>query len=253
MTLQKALIIAPHPDDAEIFMGGTIAYLKSINFHVTILDLTKGELSSRGNLEIREKEKTLAASILSIDQRLCAELPDGGIQSSPSQVISLVTILREHQPNIVFAPYAESRHPDHLNAHILSRDALFMANLKKYSDLKAQLPYSVGSIYWYMARMEFNPSILLDITAFKTIKEKAVNAYISQLDPDSKESHETLVGSSLSKHAIEARDAYYGSMAGVRYAEPFFHDSPILVSSGSIFLTKQNSNLRYIYPNNMVN
>lgn len=252
MTSQKALIIAPHPDDAEIFMGGTIAYLKSIGFDITILDLTKGEMSSRGTLELREKEKTLAASILGIDERLCAELPDGGILSNPSQLLTLVTILREECPDIVFGPYTESRHPDHLNTHKLVRDALFMANLKKFSDHKAQPPHSVSSIYWYMARMEFRPSILVDITAFKSVKQQAIDAYSSQVDADPKQSHETLVGSSLSKHAIEARDAYYGSMAGVRYAEAFFHDSPILVSSDSIFFTKQNSSLRFIYPNNMV-
>ena len=249
MTQQKALIIAPHPDDAEIFMGGTIAYLKSINFSVTILDLTKGELSSRGTVEDREKEKSLAASILNLDKRLCANFPDGAIRSEPSQIALLVTILRNEKPDIVFAPYVEYRHPDHLNAHHLVRDALFMANLKNYADLENQNAHSVPSIYWFMARYEFKPSILVDITAYKSIKETAVNAYSSQVKPEENSKHQTLVGSSLSNHAIEARDAYYGSMAGVKYAEAFYHDSPLIVSKSTIFETKQNSNSRFIYPN----
>ncbi len=249
MTDKKALIIAPHPDDAEIFMGGTIAYLKSLNFHVTILDLTKGEMSSRGTFEERHKEKTLAAQVLGIDERLCADLPDGKIAVNDTQLLTIVGFLRKVKPSLLFAPYREDRHPDHLNTHKLIRDAVFMSNLKKLNDQQGGLPFIVSSVYWYMTRLEFKPSVLVDISAFKGIKDKSVLAYNSQVipNPDSYE-HQTLVGSSLSLHAIEARDAYYGSMAGVRYAEAFYHDSPIVVSNTSIFESNQFSNQRYIYP-----
>lgn len=248
MSQKNVLIIAPHPDDAEIFMGGTIAYLKSSGFNVTILDLTKGELSSRGTLEQRIIEKNNASEILNIDQRICANLPDGAVDPNPDQILALVTILREQKPDLVFAPYLENRHPDHLHAHHLVRESLFMANLKKYTDSKCLPPHSVNSIFWYMARTEFKPSFLVDISAFKEIKESAINAYGSQVKPGDATTHGTLVGSALSLHAINARDSYFGSMAGVKYAEPFYHDAPLLLSNESIFSTKQNTNSRFIYP-----
>jgi len=248
MPQKNVLVIAPHPDDAEIFMGGTIAYIKSTGHKVTILDLTLGELSTRGTLAQRNIEKTNATEILTLDQRICANLPDGAISTNPNQILTLATILREQKPDLVFAPYLENRHPDHLHAHHLVREALFMANLKKYTDQKCQEPHSVNSIFWYMARTEFRPSFLVDITAFKEIKKRAISAYGSQVNPVDTTTHDTLVGSTLSLHAIDARDAYYGSMAGVKYAEPFYHDAPLILSSKSIFATVQNTNSRFIYP-----
>lgn len=245
----KVLIIAPHPDDAEIFMGGTIAYLKDKGCHLTLLDLTKGELSTRGNLAERSKETKMASSVLQIDNRLCADLPDGGIQVTANQIKSLITIIREVKADIIFGPYKENRHPDHLNAHLLLKDALFLANLKKYPDNKAQQPHLTDTVYWYMTRSEFTPSILVDITAFKNIKTKAIESYQGQVIPALPNEPKTLVGSELSLHSIDARDAYYGSMGGVKYAEAFYHDGPIMVSESSIFNTPQQSNSRYIYPN----
>lgn len=248
MKTLKALVIAPHPDDAEIFMGGTIAYLKDKQCSVTILDLTKGELSTRGTLATRGQETAKASSILSIDKRICADLPDGGIQANPKQVAALVTIIREEKPDILFAPYTEGRHPDHHNTHLLTKDAIFMANLGKYTDNKTQVPHLTSSVYWYMARSEFKPSILVDITAFRALKMQAIEAYQGQVKPGSSNEPKTLVSSELSLHSIEARDAYYGSMGGVKYAEPFFHSGPIMVSEHSIFNTSQDSNSRFIYP-----
>lgn len=245
----KVLVIAPHPDDAEIFMGGTIAYLKDIGCSISILDLTKGELSTRGSTLERMKEAEKASNILNIDKRICADLHDGGIQANSQQTKTLVTLIREAQPDILFAPYFENRHPDHNNTHLLVKDAIFMSNLRKYPDNKGQAPHLVPSVFWYMARAEFKPSFIVDITKFKVIKDNAVNAYQSQVKPKPSTESQTLIGSDLSLHAIAARDGYYGSMIGVQFGEPFYHDGPLVNSEKSILETPQNSYSRFIYPN----
>lgn len=245
MKNKTVLIFAPHPDDAEIFCGGTIAFFSQNGFSVTLADLTAGEMSSNGTLETRQSEKLNAQTILSVKNRLCLDLPDTNIKATAEQVATVVHAIRSVKPDLILGPYEEHRHPDHLNSYQLIKEAIFKAGLKKYLSKNSSSPFNCESVYWYMTRTEFKPSVIVDTTKFLDTKLAAINAYHSQITATTTE---TLIGSELTIHAIKARDAYYGSMIGVAYGEPLLHEGPLLINNTVLFNSPQGSNSRFIYP-----
>lgn len=213
------LVVAPHPDDAEIWCGGYIAKAVLEGYKVGILDLTRGELASNGNLAIRAKETQAASKILGLDYRGNAKLPDGGISSTAlPQVRSVVKVLRETKPKLLLAPFSIDRHPDHQESSKLVERAMFFSGLAKYLP-KLSTPHTVSSLCFYQMRTGFTPSFLVDVTAVYQIKLKAINAYSSQIN--TVRGAKTLIGDPRTLKVIEARDIFYGSQLGVGYAEAF--------------------------------
>jgi len=224
-----AIAFAPHPDDAEIFCGGTIAHLIKLGYKVGIIDLTQGEASSRGTLETRREETNKASSILGLHYRENICIPDlsvdqDGHVSRSEQVKRVVSIIRKSQPQLVLAPYGENRHPDHQGSRQLLQDSFFIANVK--SQLPEYQPYQIPFILYYMSRTEFKPSIVIDVSDSYETKKLTMKAYSSQTARNN-DGHSTLVSHPLSQSSIEARDAYFGSMIGVQFGEPFHTDGPI--------------------------
>ncbi len=255
------LIISPHPDDAELFIGGTVKKLSKEGRNICIIDMTEGEMSTRGTVELRSEERENASKILGIQARYSLNLPDSSIYqnhilSNREQISRVVYAIRTIKPKIIIAPYFENRHPDHSATHNIIRDALFYANLQKFEfvgSLNNVTKHNVSTVLWYMCRMEFTPSFIVDVTDEYEDKKKAIYCYSSQVTSTSGTMNnlntKTLVSSALSVPSIEARDGYFGSMVGVRYGEPLLVDAPAGISNVSTYLESQSWNSSYIYKN----
>ena len=222
------LVVAPHPDDAEIWCGGYIAKAALDGYKVGVLDLTRGELSSNGTLSSRAKETAQASKVLGLTYRGNAKLPDGGISaSSDSQLKTVVKILREIKPKLVLAPFHLDRHPDHEACSKLVHRAVFFTGLSKYCP-KLLTPHTINSLCYYQLRTGFSPSFLVDISSVYDTKQKAILCYRSQINTSS--GKKTLIGDPRTIKVIEARDSFFGAQLGVDYAECFLTHQAIGLS-----------------------
>jgi N-acetylglucosamine malate deacetylase 1 len=224
------LIFAAHPDDAELAMGGTIAKLTGNDIKVGIIDLTKGELGTRGTVEIRQKEAFLAAGILKVSLRENLLIPDGDIERKKENLMKVIMSIRKYRPKIIFAPYFNDRHPDHIHTSRLVKEAMFatgLAKLKTFDKEAAQNAYRPRKLYYYMQTYQFEPSFIVDISDCFETKMKAVQCYESQFhNPRSKEP-ETFISRPEFIHYIESRAQVFGFQIDKKYGEPFFCEEKI--------------------------
>jgi bacillithiol biosynthesis deacetylase BshB1 len=224
------LLFFPHPDDAELTMGGTVAKLVKNNMKVGIIDLTRGELGTRGNAETRHKEATKAASILKVTLRENLDIPDGNIEISKKNELKLVSAIRKHKPKLIFAPYFNDRHPDHVNASILTKKAYFSCGLPKvktYDNKKLQEAHRPKRLFYSMHYYEFIPSFIIDISETFEDKMKAVSCYGSQFYNPKSVEPETFISRPNFLNYVEARALTYGFKIGKAYGEPFFCEEEI--------------------------
>jgi len=224
------LIFAAHPDDAELSMGGTIARFSAEGLKVGIVDLTKGEMSTRGNTKIRAKESAEATKILKLKVRENLGLKDGNISLSDTALKKVVRIIREYKPSIVFAPFLNDRHPDHIDSGSLIKRAVFKSGLKKFNtvdDGKSQHHYRPAKIFYYMQTYLFNPSFIVDITNYFNTKMNAVKAFKSQFHNSELKEEDTFISRPEFLDYVEARAKFYGFQIGKKYGEPFYCEEAI--------------------------
>jgi bacillithiol biosynthesis deacetylase BshB1 len=258
----RILVIAAHPDDAEIGMGGTIARFASQGHDLLIADLTDGSPTPRGDRDTRLAESTLALAALNTAaahggrvQRLMLDLPNRRLEHSLATRHAVAGVIRAHQPSIIFVPHWEDAHPDHTAATRIAEDARFDAKLTR---VDMPIPPGFDSIgppiyapwLWYYdishLRRAASPHFCFDITGFERTKQAAVSAYRSQFGPwdDQTNSpnsnpnpapppstaqqvdHGALVNESFPERLL-AYAAYFGSRIGVAYGEPFFSREPL--------------------------
>jgi len=223
------LVVAAHPDDAELSVGGTLAKLSHLGYSTGVLDLTRGELSSAGDLKTRGEETMQASQLLGLSLRENLELPDGWLNpysasdatsaSKDSQIVKVVAALRRIRPELLLVPYWEDRHPDHSAAsHLLSR-AIFLAGVTKFPGGHVEEKFTPRQTAYYPLRHQFKPSFIVDTSGFFDKKTAAVNAFQSQLMRTPHLS--TLLNSPLTMSSIDARDSFYGAMIGTSHGEPF--------------------------------
>ena len=152
MTLD-ILVFAAHPDDAELSMGGTIAKLTKGKYKVGIIDLTKGELGTRGNEKTRQTEAAKADKILNVSARVNLGIPDGDIQRTKENLMMVIKEIRKFKPKIIFAPYFNDRHPDHHDTSVLIKEAMFSTGLPKiktFDNRVGQKAYRPKKLFYYM-------------------------------------------------------------------------------------------------------
>ncbi len=215
-----ALAIAAHPDDAEIACGGTLALLARQKYNVGILDLTRGELGSQGTVDTRKAEAEKSAQILKLTLRENLGLPDGSLsEASDEQTRAIVGALRRLRPEFLFAPFWDDRHPDHGQASRLCDRAVFLANLRNFAP-ELGAAHKVLQVLYYQHRTFFQPSFLVNISGTHDDKVRAIEAFESQVQRQTGTTG-TLISSPLTLSSLTARDEYFGSMLGVKYAEPF--------------------------------
>jgi len=228
------LAIAAHPDDAELNCSGTIAKLVSEGKKVGILDLTKGELGTRGSVEIREKEAGKAAKILGIHYRGNVGLRDGFFLNDEDSQRRLITFIRELKPEIVLASALGDRHPDHGKAGRLISDSCFLSGLRKITtqwDGNEQLEWRPQSVYHYIQDRLVKPDFVVDISNFWFQKIDSIMAYSSQFYNPSIDEPETYISSPQYLKYIEARSVTYGHMIGTAYGEGFQSERVLGVNS----------------------
>lgn len=222
------LAFGAHADDVEIGMGGTIAKLASEGKKIAICDLTDVDLSSNGTVELRKKEAEIAAAILGVTERTSLGLPDRGLYLQDKYIRKIASVIRQYQPQIIFAPYFEDRHPDHGNCARLVEEAVFSAGIRNYETEKKQTPHKAARVYFYMINGFHKPDFTVDISGFIDQKLSALRAYKSQFEP-TEQSYETpLVNGYI--ETVESRERLFGKQVGVEYAEGFISKIPILLS-----------------------
>jgi bacillithiol biosynthesis deacetylase BshB1 len=226
------LAIGAHPDDVELSCGGTIIKLVKQGRSVGILDLTEGELGTRGDRKTRAKESAKAASVMGVAVRENLKLPDGNIESHMDNRLRLVRAIRTWQPDVLLFPYPVDRHPDHEHAHVLCREAWFTAGLQKVATSvrgRSQDPFRPRAYYHFMHWYEFVPSFIVDVSAEFDKRMETMRAYRSQFyDPASRE-RETVLSTPEFLEMIRTKLEYYGDRIGKKYGEPFFSPASLEV------------------------
>ncbi|HLJ12162.1 MAG TPA: bacillithiol biosynthesis deacetylase BshB1 [Planctomycetaceae bacterium] len=210
------LVVAPHPDDAEIGVAGTLLQSKASGLAVGVIDLTSGEPTPHGSLETRAKETAAATQVLRLDWRQNLNLPNRSLEATLSARRALAEVFRTLRPKIIFAPYWEDVHPDHIAASQLVDAARFWSKLSK-SDLAGQ-PYWPPKMYYYFSihlRIHPRPSFVIDISQHIEPKMQAIGCYESQFVTGRPSDFPTPLDD------IRDRSRYWGWSIGVRYGEPF--------------------------------
>jgi bacillithiol biosynthesis deacetylase BshB1 len=224
------LVFAAHPDDAELSMGGTIAKLTSNGVKVGIIDLSKGELGTRGSAEIRKKEAHTASEILKLSARENLELKDGSLKFNDDYLKRIISRIRKYQPKIIFAPYMNDRHPDHVGTSQLVKESVFFSGLAKIAtedNERIQTPFRPNKLFYYMQTYEFKPSFIVDISETFETKMKAVNAYDTQFHNSESKEPETFISSPNFLKFLEARAKSFGFKIGKDYGEAFYCEEEI--------------------------
>jgi bacillithiol biosynthesis deacetylase BshB1 len=215
------LAIFPHPDDAELGCGGTLAKAASRGHRVAIVDLARGEMASRGTVELRAREAQKAARVLGVAVRENVGLPDAGLRNDPATREQVALVIRRFRPRVVIAPALEGRHPDHRVAAQLVRDACFVAGLAKVApEVPKHRPFKI--LHSTTHRQDFNrPTFVVDVTAEFELKLEAIRCYESQFEGLTQAGEVYPNGEPL-EDIIRHHGAYYGSLIRQRYGEPFF-------------------------------
>lgn len=216
------LAVFAHPDDLELCVGGTLLKMKSLGYRTGALDITRGEMGTRGTPQGRSEEAERAAQILKIDVRENLDVPDGSVFSTDPNRINLVRVFRRLKPKVVLTHQADDPHPDHNHLVELVRESARLASMQKYDGDHGQERIKVPMVAHNIFSQRTVPSFIVDISGFLGGKMEALLAYQSQFyDPDSKEPETRLTSKSFLME-IESRARYFGSLIGVEAGEPFF-------------------------------
>ena len=218
------LAFGAHPDDIELSCGGTILSHVAQGSKVGIVDLTRGELGTRGTAESRESEAAAAAKIMGVSVRENAGFADGFFLNDKDHQLELIKYIRKYQPDIVLANAIHDRHPDHARAAQLTEDAVFLSGLSKVETRlngEIQKAYRPRAVYHYIQSLDITPDFAVDISPFFDKKIEAIRAYKTQFhDPDSKEP-DTFISSPEFLDFIKARGSHFGVPLGVSFAEGY--------------------------------
>lgn len=216
------LAIFAHPDDVELTVGGTLLKMKSLGYKTGALDVTRGEMGTRGTVEGRTKEAEKAAEILKLDVRENLELPDGHVFVTDVERTKMVRVLRRLKPKIVLTHQIDDPHPDHNHIAHLVREAARLSSMQKYDGEFGQERIKVPMVAHNIFSQRVEPSFVVDISEFMEEKTAAIRAHASQFyDPNSNEPETRLTSKSFIVE-LENRSRYFGSLIGVEAGEPFF-------------------------------
>lgn len=221
------LAIGAHPDDVDLGVGGTLHKMAAAGYIVGIVDLTRGELSSRGTPAERSAEAEAAARILGVATRVNAELPDGELANAPEYRAKLLGLICEFCPKVILAHMDTDRHPDHRAAHFLTRDANFFAGVTRAAE--PHRPHRADHVFYFHPYYQgaSAPQFVIDISDHFEAKIEALKAFRSQFHNPGYEGHETFVASASFWDQIRVRAEYWGGRIGVTYGEPLFADGPL--------------------------
>jgi bacillithiol biosynthesis deacetylase BshB1 len=225
MTPVDLLVFGPHPDDIEIGLGGTVARHAAAGHRVGLCDLTAGEMSSNGTVEQRRQEADEATRVLGAAWRDNLQWPDGGIAETPDMIRSAVDLIRRARPRALAIPYWNDRHPDHVASSRVLRAAAFKSGLRRY-DTGAE-PWRPEWVCYYFINDGGRPSFVVDVSEHYQRKRDALDCYRSQFTTTAPGSTATRLTASTFRQLIESRDAQFGALAGVAFAEGVVVREPV--------------------------
>ena len=219
------LVFGPHPDDIEIGLGGTVARHTAEGHVVGLCDLTEGEMSSNGTVAERRDEAAAAARVLGAAWRENLRWPDGDIAATPEAIRSAVDLIRRHRPRTIAIPYWDDRHPDHVSASQVLRHAAFKSRLRGY--ITEAEPWSPDWVCYYFINDIVTPSFVVDVSAHYERKREALACHRTQFQPQGVNAVTTRLSAPAFRQLIESRDAQFGALAGVAWAEGIVVREPV--------------------------
>ena len=232
------LAIFSHPDDAELAMAGTLIKLKSLGYRTGVLDVTRGEMATRGTPEIRLKESLDAARVMGLDARLSLGLPDGHVMVTEEARVAMVRVIRKHRPTVLFTSHSEDPHPDHAATSRIVREAARLATMRRYDEASKLAAVKMPAIAHAIYSRLVIPSFIVDVSDFVEGKMNAIRAHASQFfHPESKEPT-TRISEQGFLQQIEWRLRYYGSLIGAAAGEPFYVREALNVEDPIALLTR---------------
>lgn len=226
------LALAAHRDDVEQTCGGTLLKMAERGYRTGILDLTQGEMGTRGSAEDRASEAAEAARILKVSWRHALDIPDGRVENTRENRLRVARVIREQQPRVLILPYWEGRHPDHYTASVLGYEASFLAGLAKlavslqpsdvseHATAASAAPHRPFKIIYASLYRDVRPTFVVDITSQFETRFAALMAYKSQFT-DQDAGSGIFPAQKEIRARIESMARYYGLLGGVTYAEPF--------------------------------
>jgi len=230
------LALAAHRDDVEQTCGGTLLKMAQRGYRTGILDLTQGEMGTRGSAEDRAREAAEAAKILCTSWRQALDIPDGRVENTWENRLKVVRVLREQRPRVVILPYWKGRHPDHYTASVLGYEACFLAGLAKL-EVAATKPHRPFKIIYATLYYDVRPTFVVDITEQFEARLESLMAYKTQFS-DQEAGKGIFPARDEIRSRVEAMARFYGMLGGVTYAEPFLQKEVGLVEDLTLIPVK---------------
>lgn len=233
-----ALAVFSHPDDAELSVSGTLLKLKSLGYRTGVLDLSRGEMGTRGTPELRSEESIVSARIMKLDLRLNLGLPDGHIWPTEEARTAIVRVLRVHKPKVLLTTHWDDSHPDHANTCRIVREAARLATMTRYDEAGGPKLERMPAIMHSLFSRRVVPSFIVDVSDFVEAKMASIKAHESQFySPESSEPT-TRISERGFLDEIEYRMRYFGSLIGVAAGEPFYVQEALNVDDPVALLTR---------------
>ncbi len=233
-----ALAVFAHPDDAELSVAGTLLKLKSLGYRTGVLDMTRGEMGTRGTPEGRAEEAREAARILGLDARLNLEQPDGHVHVTEEARAAIVRVIRAHMPKVLFTFHWDDPHPDHAATARIVREGARLASMRRYDEASGQDAVRMPALAHTVYSRLVVPSFIVDVSDFVEEKMRAIRAHASQFySPDSDEP-QTRISEKGFLQQIELRMRYFGSLINVAAGEAFYVREALNVADPVELLTR---------------
>jgi N-acetylglucosamine malate deacetylase 1 len=238
------LAFGVHPDDVELGCAGVLINEKANGKRTGIIDLTQGELGTRGTSKTRKEEATEAAKILNVDVRENLKMADGFFENNEAHQRQIITVLRKYQPEIIICNAPEDRHPDHGRSSDLVANAAFLSGLMKIETIVdgiVQKPWRPKYVFHYIQDRYLKPDVVFDISASLEQKIESIRAYKTQFyNPESNDANQTYISTPEFLDGVIARAAMFGKMIGVKYGEGFISKKMIGIKNFDA-LIKENT------------
>jgi bacillithiol biosynthesis deacetylase BshB1 len=237
-TTVDALGVFSHPDDAELTVAGTLLKLKSLGYRTGVLDMTRGEMGTRGTPQGRAEEAREAARIMRLDARLNLEQPDGHVMLTDDARRALVRVFRSLRPRVVFTSHWDDPHPDHAATARLVREAARLASMRRYDEAEGQEHVPMPALAHAVYSRLVVPSFIVDVSAFVAEKMESIRAHTSQFYREGADEPETRISDKNFLAQMEYRMRYYGSLINADAGEAFYVREALNVEDPFTLLTR---------------